>query len=296
MDALIIWDARSSNKALENFMSEFTSELSRFAMNARIVCLSETHRPAQNKIKASMRALLNLIQDTAPHYLITFGSRPNSLAALLRPTLKCHVLTNTLPIWLDDDVSSQSLITKLSQWLVKNATWDDMRNDPDYVCVKARSNAATGILLLEDDPRADELANQLDQEALPYRIVSETNFFEPTSALLEDHGVMAMSYEASANGRWIDQANAYGMPVMLLIDDDRQHGIIEGQTGWVIGTNQALQFKHCLSNWRTMSDDARAMISHYCRDHISQHSGLRQYCASLGYPERLEFKDFKIRG
>ena len=171
-----------------------------------------------------------------------------------------------------------------------------MSAQPDYFCVQARSSAASGILVFEGDPRVDDLTSLLDQAALDYKVISENVILAPDPATLAHYGLMVMSFEASAEGRWIDQVNAYGMPVVLLTHDDRQHGIIEGQTGWVIQALQPLQLKHCFNNWMTMTSDTRTMIARYCRERVSEHSGLRQYCASLGYPERLEYKDFKIRG
>ncbi|MBM6550513.1 hypothetical protein [Marinomonas ostreistagni] len=295
-DVLILWDSRFDNSRLDDFVAEFASELSRFAVDVRIVALAHRHAPDENVIKPSMRAVLNLVQQESPHFLITFGDRANSLAALLSPTLKCRVWTNALPTWLDDERSCSPLLARLSKWMVKHSQWGDLSAEADYTYVQPKAAAANGVVIIHEDSYSERLIKQLQDSGAEFCALSMKDFLTPSDTLMKHYGLIVLSYEASLEGRVIDQANAYGMPVLLIAPDGRQHGVIEGETGWVVDSSQQIQFTSCLSNWRVMSDDARRMIAHYCREAISERSGIRQYCTSLGYPERLEYKDFKIRG
>ncbi|WP_417551404.1 hypothetical protein [Marinomonas fungiae] len=294
-DALIIWDARETNEDLKSFIEEFASELRRFSLTSRIVSLSYTTDSDDDRIKPSMRALMDLVHTESPHHLITFGSKPNSLAALISPTLRCKLHTNRLPEWLEGGMVP-STIARIASYIHKEDVWGSGKEMSDYFYPHARSVASTHILCIEEDMCAAVVAERAEKNAIAYRCLALGDFLPPSKALLNESGLLVVSADLVTKCNIIEVANGYGIPVLLISPDNRNFGIRDGENGWVVNSVQQLHFVNYLKNWQGMSQNAREMISRYCRHIQSDQSGLRCYCASFGYPERLELKDFKLRG
>lgn len=294
-DALVIWDARFNNVELEQFIEQFMSELARFSLSTRLVALSDSHKPDAGEIKPSLRGLFNLVQEEQPFQLITFGEKANSLGALLTPTLKCELKCNRLPSWLDSDLACSSTVSRLSGWMAKETVWGAAGDMPDFICPVSGNVAAQSVLVLQDDLSMGAIIAQLQLDGIDYGTMSKNRFL--TSIDRPEAGLLVVSAELVFQDNGIvEQANANGMPVVLVSPQNRHFGINEGINGWVVRDVQEIQFHVCLNNWQSMTQDARNMIAHYCRTTQSSRSGMHSYCESLGYPERLEYKDFKIRG
>ena len=126
--------------------------------------------------------------------------------------------------------------------------------------------------------------------------MSIKDFLSPSKKMLEQSALLVVSATIATQYNVIEVANGYGIPVLLISPDERNFGIRDGENGWVVSSTQQLHYTNYLMNWQGMSQNTREMISRYCRNIQSDQSGLRCYCSSLGYPERLELKDFKLRG
>lgn len=294
-DLLVLWDARSGNACLQKFIEDFAVELERFSLTVRIVALSVSTSLNENQIKPSMRALLDLVHIESPLHLITFGEKANSLAALISPALKCELHTNRLPAWLEES-SSSSALSKIAKFIHKNEIWGDGKELKDYFYPRYTSKASSSIFFFKEDALADAIGEHAQANGIDYRSVSYGDFLSPSRLLIEEGGLLVVSSKFMASGEVVELANGYGLPVLLISQEARNYGIREGENGWVVSTMQQIQYTNCLINWQGMSQNAREMISRYCQMSQSAQSGLRCYSASLGYPERLELKEFKLRG
>lgn len=239
--------------------------------------------------------MFNLVQEEQPFQLITFGEKANSLGALLLPTLKCELKCNRLPSWLDSEDACSTTMSRLSDWISKDTIWGVAGDMPDFICPIESSGAGQSVMVLQDDPLMGGIIAQLQLDGIDYHTISKNRFLTSVERL--EAGLLAVSAELVFQDHGIiEQANANGLPVVLVSPQNRHFGINEGINGWVVRDVQDIQFHVCLNNWQSMTDDARHMIAHYCRVTQSSRSGIHSYCESLGYPEKLEYKDFKIRG
>ncbi|MFD1384527.1 hypothetical protein ACFQ45_14200 [Rhodanobacter aciditrophus] len=294
-DAIVLWDARAKNASLAQFIEELSYELARFSLSFRVVALSNEHAPEDNKIKPSMRALLDLLHLESPYHLITFGSKANSLGTLLSPALKCQLHTNQLPKELESD-ESISTIGKLTNWLGRHSSWGTTAKRDSYFYVPEHSKAAPGVLYLAEDDFASVIDLQLRAEKATSLAIPMDSFPNLEADILNSFGLLTVSSNFIDEGRFIEIANGYGIPVLLIAPNGQYYGIKEGRNGWVVRSTQQIQYLNCLRNWFHMSKDTRSMISYYCRVNQSSLSGIRHYCSMLGYPERLEQQDFHFRG
>lgn len=294
-DALIIWDAREANEDLASFIAEFASELGRFSLTSRIVSLSYTTESATDQIKPSMRALMDLVYQESPLHLITFGAKPNSLAALISPTLRCKLHTNRLPEWLEGSLVP-SAIAKIASYIYKEDVWGSGKELSDYFYPHSSSKASSQVFCINEDSHAKQITQHADANNIACNSLPLNDFLPPSKTLLENSGLLVVSADLVKKCNIIEVANGYGIPVLLISPDDRNFGIRDGENGWVVNSTLQLHYTNYLLNWQSMSQNAREMISRYCRHIQSDQSGLRCYCSSLGYPERLELKDFKLRG
>ncbi|MBJ7549671.1 hypothetical protein [Marinomonas ostreistagni] len=294
-DALIIWDARNCNEALQMFIEELRRELDRFSLSYKIVSLSDNSISGEMSIKPSMRSLLDLVYSEAPLHLITFGAKANALATLVSPTLRCKLHTNRLPSWLDQN-TVPSTILRIARYIHKEVSWGDGGDLSDYFFPKAFSAASSRVLFLEEDCLTDKMQSHAKLHKLDFSVCSVQDFLPPSQLLLQKCGLLVLSAEMHNEHNIIEVANGYGMPVLLISPDNRHFGIREGENGWVVNDIQMPHYGNYLKNWQGMSQNTRDMIALYCRTTQSDQSGLRCYCASFGYPERLELKDFRLRG
>lgn len=294
-DLLIVWDARFNNARLEQFISELSAELARYSLSFRMVAISNRHAPAEDLIKPSMRAVLDLLHEEAPFHLITLGSRANALATLLSPTLRCELHTNRLPSWLEGETKDSPMV-KLSNWLNKDNNWGEEIDVENLYYAPKQLEPNAEVLYFSDDQHAALIQSQLQAEGIYGHAISKEALLNNHASKLKQGGLLIASANMVEQGRLIEYANAFGIPVLLISPDQRYFGIREGENGWVVESPQHPQYYNYLHNWCSMSQDARNMVSYYSRMTQSQQSGLKRYCASLGYPERLEFQDFKIRG
>lgn len=294
-DALIIWDAREENEDLQSFIREFALELGRFSLSSRIVSLSYTTDSVKDQIKPSMRALMDLVYQESPLHLITFGSKANSLAALISPALRCKLHTNRLPEWLDNGLAT-SAIARIASYIHKEDVWGSGKEQSDYLYPHASSKASNKILFIKEDVCFDQIVEHADANSMLYHSLPLNDFLPPCKELLQESGLLVVSADLVTKFDIIEVANGYGIPVLLISPDNRNFGIRDGENGWVVNSIQQLHYTNYLMNWQGMSQNTREMISRYCRNIQSDQSGLRCYCSSLGYPERLELKDFKLRG
>lgn len=294
-DALIVWDARHENKVLALFIEEFCHELERFSLTFKVVSINDVIESATNQIKPSMKALLDIVHKESPLHLITFGSKANSLASLISPALRCKLHTNKLPDWLDKSEVS-SAIKRIARYMHKEDNWGDGTTEEDYLFPRYFSSASAKLLSFSEDPLAESIVQHARLNQIDLEVGSLQEFLPPSQYLVHECGLLIVSEELQADFNLVDVANAYGMPVMLISKQGRRYGIIEGENGWVVNSIQQIPYINFLKNWQEMSQNAREMISLYSRSIQSDRSGLRCYCSSFGYPERLELKDFKLRG
>ena len=294
-DVLVLWDSRYSNQKLNQFIEELRDELDCFSLSFRIVALSANHSPKENRIKPSMRGVLELLHEESPYHLITFGAKANALGTLLIPALKCELHTNQLPVWLEDPKGATT-IGRLTHWLGLHGVWAGSPDQGKYFYAPSTSAGANGVLHFEEDQFVSVISSQLVAENGRGLAISVDNFSELTQDQLNFYGLLVVSAEYVQEGRIIELANGFGLPVLLISPDGHYFGIKEGLNGWVVKSMQQLQYLNCLRNWFSMSQDARNMISYYCRRHQSSLSGLHHYCKALGYPEKLEQQDFQLRG
>lgn len=294
-DALVLWDARNSNRFLQKFIEDFAAEFMRFSLTVRFVALSNTTSLEEDQIKPSMRGLLDLVHAESPLHLITFGSKPNSLASLISPALRCQLHTNLLPEWMEGD-RQNSTIAKLAGYIHKNEEWGDGGALKDYFYPQFTSQASSSIAFFKED----SFSNVIEEHAVTHGIDCQSipieAFLPPSKLLVQQVGMLVVSSSIANQDDIIELANGYGLPVLLISPEMRNFGIREGENGWVVSTTQQIQYTNYLKNWQGMSQNTREMISQYCQYSQSTHSGLRCYCSSLGYPEKLELKDFKLRG
>lgn len=294
-DVLVLWDARKYNESLVQFVEELSRELARFTLSFRVVALSDQHAPSENKIKPSMRALLDVLHVEAPYHLITFGVKANSLGTLLSPALKCELHTNQLPAELEEE-TNLSTLGKLTNWLSHNSCWGTTAKRDSFFYTPVHSNAAPGVLYFAEDDFASVISIQIGAEKGNAKAISMESFHKLDSETLENYGLLTVSSNFIDEGRLIEVANGYGIPVLLISPNGKYFGVKEGRNGWAVKSTQQIQYLNCLRNWFHMSKDTRAMIAYYCRLNQSSISGLRHYCATLGYPEKLEQQDFHLRG
>ncbi|MCO4786771.1 hypothetical protein [Marinomonas atlantica] len=294
-DALVLWDARNSNRFLQRFIEDFKAELTRFSLKVRFVTLSNVTSLEEDQIKPSMRGLLDLIHVESPLHLITFGSKPNSLASLISPALRCKLHTNLLPEWLEGE-PHHSTIAKLASYIHKNEEWGDGSELKDYFYPQFTSKAVNAIVFFKEDDFSNVIEEHAIAHNIAYQSISLKSFLPPAVQLLHKVGILVVSSNSANQGDIIELANGYGLPVLLISPEMRNFGIREGENGWVVSTTQQIQYTNYLKNWQCMSQNVREMISQYCRYSQSTQSGVRCYCSSLGYPEKLELKDFKLRG
>ncbi|SBS27720.1 hypothetical protein MAQ5080_00906 [Marinomonas aquimarina] len=294
-DALIIWDDRDNNEDLKSFIDEFALELSRYSLSSRMVSLSYNTDGAGDQIKPSMRALMDLVYQESPLHLITFGSKPNSLAALISPALRCQLHTNRLPEWLESG-QVPSAIARIASYIHKDDTWGSGKELSDYFYPHSYSKATSNVLCIEEDLLSEEVMSHASMAGVALQKLPLKAFLPPSRLQLEECGLLVVSADLVTKSNLIEVANGYGVPVLLISPDNRNFGIRDGENGWVVNNTQQIHYTNYLINWQSMSQNTREMVSRYCRTIQSNQSGLRCYCSSLGYPERLELKDFKLRG
>lgn len=294
-DVLVIWDNRVPNERLSSFIEEVAGELYRYSLSARIVSFS-MNPCGESQIKASMRALLDLVHKESPLHLITFGRKANSLASLISPALRCQLHTNKLPEWMEDSKSGATM-AKIASYIHKEDIWGSNIDVNNYFFPCIRSQSSATVAFFVQDSFARVIEHHIVDHGYDHRKVSINDFLKPKEQEIAQCGIMVMSSDLLEEyGNLVELSNGYGVPVLLISNDHRHHGIKEGQTGWVVATTQQIHFSNYLKNWRGMSQNAREMISHYCCLSQSGLSGIQSYCSSLGYPEKLELKDFKLRG
>lgn len=294
-DVLVLWDSRYHNEKLYQFVEELRGELECFSLSFRIVALSSDHSPVKNKIKPTMRAVLDLLHQESPYHLITFGTKANSLGTLLTPALKCELHTNQLPSWLEDS-KGVTAIGRLTNWLGLHGVWGASMDQDSYFYAPLNRAAAPGVMHFVEDHLVSVISSQLAAENGEGLAITADDFNKLTQNQLDKYGMLVVSADFVQEGRVIEFANGYGLPVLLISPDGQYFGIKEGRNGWVVKSTQQLQYLNCLRNWFAMSQDARSMISYYCRRNQSALSGLNHYCRALGYPEKLEQQDFQLRG
>ncbi|TPE50683.1 hypothetical protein FJM67_10245 [Maribrevibacterium harenarium] len=281
-DVLLIWDGRQANTCLECFVDELLSTLASYAATVKVVQLATQHAPEFGKIKPSMRALFNVVQQEKPKHLISFGSQPNLLVNLLRPTLKCEIICNRLPDGMHFKTVASSAMQRVSDWINYEHRW--CLEDCDFFYLPLKEHQGQKVGYFEDDVnsvvfhcQADELglcSEPLYPDLLQLRDVTG----------LHEVGLVMISAASDPAGNRVDLVNALGIPVVVVAETGSHLGVVNGYNGWVVSSMQGLPILQILKNWSTMALDMRRVLAQYAHQHQSKRSGIRHFCDLLGYP------------